>query len=315
MSSTIAQTKKRKKTREEIRENIAGYMFLLPWLIGLIVFTAFPIGWSLWISLTNRTMALGRNIEFIGFGNYRRLLDDPIFRQSLRVTVLYAVWQIPLSRGLALLAALAMNRKMKGIGIFRTLFYLPVIIGGTVGANVMWRMLLRDRGYLNQILDFFNLGPIGFLTNPSVALYSLIGVSLWGIGGPMIIFLAGLQQVPEELYESATMDGAGSFRKLISVTLPMISPIILFSFIMGIIGALQVFEAGLVITGGGPARATNFLVLYLFRESFTYGRFGYASAIAWVLFLIIMAVTFCVLKFSENHVFSQANAAGGKDRS
>ena len=223
--------KRRKMSREEFRENIAGYLFLLPWLIGLIALTAFPIGWSFWIALTDRTMARGADINFIGLGNFRRLLDDRIFINSLRVTLIYAVIQIPISRVLALLAAMAMNRKMRGIGIYRTLFYLPVIIGGTVGANVMWRMLLRDRGLINWVLSFINVGPIGFLTDPNVALYSLIGVSMWGIGGPMIIFLAGLQQVPEDLYESATVDGAGSIRKFFSITIPMISPVILFSTI------------------------------------------------------------------------------------
>jgi len=303
--------KRIKMTKQEIRENIAGYMFLIPWFIGIFVFTAYPMIWSFWLSLTDNSI-LRQVTTFVGLDNFRRLWNDPVFWTSLRVTLTYAFWQVPISLILSLLAALAMNRKMKGIGIFRTIFYLPVIVGGTVGANIMWRLLLSEAGFVNWALgSLFGLEPLRFFSSVDLALGTLIGITMWSIGGRMIILLAGLQQVPEELYESATMDGAGSFRKLISITIPMISPVILYSLIMGIIGALQVFDSAFVITAGGPARSTYFFVLYLYEEAFVFGRFGYASALAWVLFVIIMIFTALVLRFSRGLVFYQATSERG----
>jgi len=306
------KTRKKKMTRTVLMENIAGYAFLIPWFIGIFVFTAFPMIWSMQISLTDRSL-LRAVTTFVGFDNYRRLFSDATFWHSLRVTMTYAFWQVPISMFLSLLAALAMNRKIRGIGIFRTILYLPVIVGGSVGSFVMWRMLLADAGFVNYALSLIGLGPFRFFNSVDLALGTLIGMSMWTIGGRMLILLAGLQQVPEDLYESATIDGAGSFRKLISITLPMISPVILFSLIMGIIGALQVFEAAFVITGGGPARATYFFVLYLYEEAFVFGRFGTASALAWVLFVIIMFFTMIVLKTSKRFVFYQAGPERGKE--
>ena len=306
-----------KMSRQEIKENIAGYMFLIPWFIGIFVFTAYPMIWSLWLSLTDNSI-LRPVTSFIGFDNFVRLWNDPVFWISLRVTLSYAFWQVPISLFLSLMAALAMNRKMRGIGIFRTIFYLPVIVGGTVGANIMWRLLLSEAGFVNWFLgSTIGVGPFRFFSSPDLALGTLIGISMWGIGGRMIILLAGLQQVPEELYESATMDGAGSLRKLVSITIPMISPGILYSLIMGIIGALQVFDAAFVITSGGPARSTYFFVLYLYEEAFVFGRFGYASALAWVLFVIIMAFTAVTLRLSRGLVYYQATSdrGGQKDES
>jgi len=317
MSSDVAVKKPRtriKMTRQEIRENIAGYMFLIPWFIGIFVFTAYPMIWSFWLSLTDNSI-LRQVTTFVGFDNYVRLWNDPVFWTALRVTLTYAFWQVPISLILSLLAALAMNRKMKGIGIFRTIFYLPVIVGGTVGANIMWRLLLSEAGFVNWALgSTLGIDPLRFFSSVDLALGTLIGITMWGIGGRMIILLAGLQQVPEELYESATMDGAGSFRKLINITIPMISPVILYSLIMGIIGALQVFDAAFVITAGGPARSTYFFVLYLYEEAFVFGRFGYASALAWVLFIIIMIFTGLVLRFSRGLVFYQATSGRGGEK-
>ena len=314
MSSEVAVKKPRKRikmSKQEFKENIAGYTFLIPWFIGIFVFTAYPMIWSFWLALTDNSI-LRPITTFVGLDNFRRLWNDPIFWTSLRVTLTYAFWQVPISLVLAILAALAMNRKMKGIGIFRTIFYLPVIVGGTVGANIMWRLLLSEAGFVNWFLgSTFGIEPLRFFSSVDLALGTLIGITMWGIGGRMIILLAGLQQVPEELYESATMDGAGSFRKLISITLPMISPIILYSLIMGIIGALQVFDSAFVITQGGPARSTYFFVLYLYEEAFVFGRFGYASALAWVLFVIIMIFTALVLRFSRNLIYYQATSDRG----
>ena len=314
MTGVKATPRRKKMSKQVFWENIAGYAFLIPWFIGIFVFTVFPMFWSARLSMTNMTMLRPQAATFVGLANYRNLLTNPIFHQSLRVTLTFALFSVPLTMIFGLLAAVAMNRKMRGIGIFRTILYLPVIVGGTVGAFIMWRLLLSEAGAVNWALGaLFGIGPFPFLNSIHLALPTFIGLGLWGIGGRMLVLLAGMQQVPEELYESATMDGASGVRKFFSITLPMISPIILFTGITGIIGALQVFEAAFIMTRGGPARATYFMVMYLFDEAFTFGRFGFASAIAWMLFFIIMFFVFLTLKFSKNHVFYQANQERGKE--
>ena len=316
MTGVKAKPPRKKMSRQVLWENIAGYAFLIPWFIGIFVFTAFPILWSARMSMTDMTMLRPHAASFVGLANFRDLLigrSSQLFYTSLRVTLTFALISVPLTQVVGLAAAVAMNRKMKGIGIFRTILYLPVIVGGTVGAFVMWRMLLSDSGAINSFLGFFGFGPIPFFNSVRWAMPTFIGMGLWGIGGRMLILLAGMQQVPEELYESATMDGASGARKFFSITLPMISPVILFTTITGIIGALQVFEAAFVITRGGPVRATYFLVLYLWEEAFRFGRFGFSSAIAWLLFFVIMFFVFLSLKVGKNHVFYQASQERGKE--
>ena len=295
--------------KRSVRTNLTGYLFILPWLIGLLVFTLTPTVWSLYLSFTNYKLL--SQPKFIGLENYITMFQNPTFWKSLRVTATYAVLSVPLHIVTALLAALALYRKKPGIGIYRTIFYVPSFIGGSVGVAVMWRMIFSDSGFINSFLVGMGLEKIKFFNSLSNALYTLVAIQTWVLGTAMLIFIAGLQQVPQELYESATIDGAGRIRKFFSITLPLISPMVLYNLILGIINAMQVFTSGFVITKGGPAKSTYFYVLYLYEEAFKYHNMGYASALAWVLFLLIFVLTLIVLRVSKQMVYYESDQKRG----
>ena len=295
--------------KRSVRTNLTGYLFILPWLIGLLVFTLTPTVWSLYLSFTNYKLL--SQPKFIGLENYITMFQNPTFWKSLRVTATYAVLSVPLHIVTALLAALALYRRKPGIGIYRTIFYVPSFIGGSVGVAVMWRMIFSDSGFINSFLVGMGLEKIKFFNSLSNALYTLVAIQTWVLGTAMLIFIAGLQQVPQELYESATIDGAGRIRKFFSITLPLISPMVLYNLILGIINAMQVFTSGFVITKGGPAKSTYFYVLYLYEEAFKYHNMGYASALAWVLFLLIFVLTLIVLRVSKQMVYYESDQKRG----
>ena len=295
--------------KRSVRTNLTGYLFILPWLIGLLVFTLIPTVWSLYLSFTNYKLL--SQPKFIGLENYITMFQNPTFWKSLRVTATYAVLSVPLHIVTALLAALALYRKKPGIGIYRTIFYVPSFIGGSVGVAVMWRMIFSDSGFINSFLVGMGLEKIKFFNSLSNALYTLVAIQTWVLGTAMLIFIAGLQQVPQELYESATIDGAGRIRKFFSITLPLISPMVLYNLILGIINAMQVFTSGFVITKGGPAKSTYFYVLYLYEEAFKYHNMGYASALAWILFLLIFVLTLIVLRVSKQMVYYESDQKRG----
>lgn len=295
--------------KRSVRTNLTGYLFILPWLIGLLVFTLTPTVWSLYLSFTNYKLL--SQPKFIGLENYITMFQNPTFWKSLRVTATYAVLSVPLHIVTALLAALALYRRKPGIGIYRTIFYVPSFIGGSVGVAVMWRMIFSDSGFINSFLVGMGLEKIKFFNSLSNALYTLVAIQTWVLGTAMLIFIAGLQQVPQELYESATIDGAGRIRKFFSITLPLISPMVLYNLILGIINAMQVFTSGFVITKGGPAKSTYFYVLYLYEEAFKYHNMGYASALAWILFLLIFVLTLIVLRVSKQMVYYESDQKRG----
>ena len=295
--------------KRSVRTNLTGYLFILPWLIGLLVFTLTPTVWSLYLSFTNYKLL--SQPKFIGLENYITMFQNPTFWKSLRVTATYAVLSVPLHIITALLAALALYRRKPGIGIYRTIFYVPSFIGGSVGVAVMWRMIFSDSGFINSFLVGMGLEKIKFFNSLSNALYTLVAIQTWVLGTAMLIFIAGLQQVPQELYESATIDGAGRIRKFFSITLPLISPMVLYNLILGIINAMQVFTSGFVITKGGPAKSTYFYVLYLYEEAFKYHNMGYASALAWILFLLIFVLTLIVLRVSKQMVYYESDQKRG----
>jgi ABC-type sugar transport system permease subunit len=292
------------------KRTLEGYMFIAPWLIGFIIFMLIPAGWSLYLSFTDYNFI--KPPEFTGMENINKMLESDIFWNSLKVTSIYAILSVPLHLGTALLAAMALNVKLKGIGFYRTGFYLPAFVGSSIGVAVMWKFVFSDSGVVNSVLASVGLGPIQFFNSVDNALFTLIGINAWVLGTAMLIFLAGLQQIPAELYESAKVDGAGVMRRFRSITLPMLTPVILFNLILGIINAMQVFTAGFVITKGGPAKATYFYVYYLYEEAFKFFHMGYASLLAWVLFLIILALTMLTLKSSSAWVFYEAELKGGK---
>ncbi len=289
------------KSRMAKREALEGLLFAAPLLLGLLIFTLYPVLDSLYISFTKYNIFTPP--EFIGLQNYRNLVNDSLFWQSLRITTIYSVISVPLQLVAGFAVALLMNQKVRGITIFRTIYYLPSVVSG-VAVSLLWVWIFNpDYGLANVMLRAAHLPTQKWLTDPRTALGSFIFMSLWGIGGGMIIYLAGLQGVPQHLYESASMDGANIYQKFRHVTLPMMTPVIFYNLVMGIIGSFQVFTQAFVMTSGGPANATLFYVLYLFRQAFNYFRMGYASAMAWVLFAIILALTLLVLKSSSAWVY------------
>jgi multiple sugar transport system permease protein len=289
------------------QEAIAGWLLIAPWVIGFLAFTAGPMLASIGISLTRWDLLTPP--KWIGLENYVRMLtDDPSVGRSLRVTTVYAFVSVPLSVILGLFVALLLNQKIRFQNLVRTIYYLPSVVSG-VAVALLWRWVFSgDFGLLNVMLSWIGIRGPAWLSDSRYALPALIIMSLWGVGGGMVIYLAGLQSVPSQLYEAAEIDGANPFQRFWSITLPMISPVIFFQTIMGIIGALQVFTQAFIMTDGGPKDATLFFLLYLYRNAFQFFKMGYASALAWVLFIYILVLTLLVLRSSSAWVYYEGEA-------
>ena len=265
------------------------YAMASPWLLGFIVFTVAPVVASLYLSFTQYDIV--RPPTFTGLANYAKMLHDPLIAKSLTNTLYYTLISIPATILLTLGLAILLNQKAHGSALYRTAFYLPSIV--PVVANVvLWIWLLQPQwGLINYLLRIFGIKGPAWLASITWAKPALILMSVWGGGSSMVIFLAGLQSIPESLYEAAAIDGAGALRKFRHVTLPLLTPTVFFQVVMGIIGSFQVFTAAYIMTGGGPVNATLFYVLYLYRQAFVFMYMGYASAMAWVLFVIVLALT------------------------
>ena len=294
------------------KRTLAGYAFISPWIVGFLAFTAVPMAASL--ALSFHSWSLLSPPEWVGLENFQTIFrDDPLFTTSLWNTAYYVALSVPLGLGASLLLALLLNRNLRGMGFFRTVVVLPSIMN-IVAVSVLWLWIFNPEfGLLNTLLRFFGVEGILWLQSERWAKPALIIMSLWGVGGGALIFLAALQGIPRELYEAASLDGAGSFRSFRHITLPMISPAIFFSLIMGIIGSFQVFAQAFVMTGaaqpgaeGGPNNATLFLVLHLYKKAFQEFRMGYAAALAWVLFFIVLAFTVAQTRLSRRWVYYEA---------
>ncbi len=277
-------------SRSELRNLVKGLAFLSPWMIGFAAFTAIPIGLSAYFSLCNYPLL--QPPVFVGAQNYTDLVHDGVFWQSLWNTLYYALLALPLGMAIAIGAALLLNSKIRGLSIYRTLIFLPSLTPAVAGAMI-WLWLFNSKlGLINLVLQKLGVAhPPGWLVSPRWAMPSLALMSFWGIGNTVVIYLAGLQDVPRELYEAAEIDGAGGLDRIWHVTLPCISPVIFFNLVMAVIGVVQNFTAPYIMTGGGPARATYFYTMYLYDNAFRYLRMGYASAMAWVQFLLVLALT------------------------
>jgi multiple sugar transport system permease protein len=291
------------------REAIMGYLFLMPWLLGFLIFLVGPMVASLYLSFT--TYKVIRPPEWIGLANYVRMFGDDLFYHSLSVTARYTVFSIPLGIVTALCVAVLLNRQIVFLGFFRTIFYLPSIISGVAVAIVFAWIFNFHFGVLNYLLSLVSIPGPNWLGSPHWALWAFVLMSLWGVGGNIVIFLAALQGVPRSLYEAAEIDGAGSWHRFWHITLPLISPAILFVMIMGVIGSFQTFTQSYVLTGGGPANSTLFYLLYLYKNAFTWFEMGYASALAWLLFAIILICTLLLLRSSSRWVYYEGNAGKG----
>jgi multiple sugar transport system permease protein len=283
------------------REAIDAYVFMSPVIIGLLVFTVGPILVSLFLSFTKYNLL--SDPKWIGFDNYIKMYGEELFWKSLTVSAIYSVASVPIGLVVALFLALLLNRKMRGVYFFRSIYYLPTVISG-VGVAMLWRWIFNGQyGILNTLLRTIGIKGPNWLLDENYALAALIITSVWGVGGTMLIFLAGLQGIPSELLEAAEIDGAGKWAQFRYITLPMISHVTFFNLVLGIIGALQVFTDAFVITNGGPNNATLFIAVYLYRHAFMYLNFGYAAALAWVLFIIVMLLTLLVFRSSPLWVF------------
>lgn len=284
------------------REARIGILFAMPWILGFLIFMLYPILASLRYSFTNFSVL--REPKFIGLDNYRELAGDKVFIQSMQNTVYYVIGAVPLGAVMAIGLAMLLNTKVKGLALYRTLFFLPSLVPMVaLGTLFMW-VFNGDYGLLNSALrGIFHLNPPNWMTDTTWAKWTLIMISTWGCGQAMVIYLAALQDVPVSLYEASELDGAGLWQKTRNVTLPMISPVILFNVLMSMIGALQVFAVPYVMfPDGAPARSTYFFASYLYDNAFRFQRMGYASAIGWVMFVITLALTLISLKVSEKHV-------------
>jgi multiple sugar transport system permease protein len=283
------------------REALVGWLFIAPAVLGFVLWVVGPMIYSGWLAMSDWDLL--SPARFVGLDNFARMVNDPLFWKSLWVTVVYTVFHVPLTLILAFLVAMLLNSKVRGIAIFRTLFYLPSIVPAVASA-VLWVWIFNSEfGLLNMVLRLVGLKKVLWLQDPSIALGSLVIMSLWNMGGVMIIFLAGLNGIPESLYEAAKIDGAGHWASFRRITIPLMTPVIFFNLILQIIGSFQVFTAGFLVTAGGPNYATNFYVLYLFNNAFTYFDMGYASALAWVLFFIILALSLIVFRSGNRWVY------------
>ncbi|HEY9076044.1 MAG TPA: sugar ABC transporter permease [Anaerolineaceae bacterium] len=303
-----------------VRQNAPAYLFLTPWLLGFTILTLYPMIYSFWLGFTNYDFTKPDATMFIGFSNYQRMFGslfgleefkmssgdvmrvDPYYFKALSVTFTYVFVSVPLKLIFALGVAMLMNQKLRGVSFYRAVYYIPTLLGGSVAIAVLWRKLFEKDGLVNGLLGalgFTNLP--GWITNPNYALWTLVLLSVWQFGSSMIIFLAGLKQIPEEFYEAASVDGANKVRQFFSITLPLLSPVILFNLVMQMISAFQAFTQAYIIGGGrgGVLNSTLFYTLYLYIQGWTYHEMGYASAMAWVLLLVIGILTAMVFRSSN----------------
>jgi multiple sugar transport system permease protein len=273
-------------------EDRAAYLFLLPWLLGLLLLTAGPILASLYLSFTD--FDLLTSPDWLGADNYRRMLtDDPQFLSAVKVTLVYVVVSVPLVLAFSLLVAVALNRRLRGLGLYRAAYYLPSLLGGSVAIAIMWRQIFGRDGLVNQVLETVGVVGPSWVSTPAYALYTLIVLNVWQFGSPMLIFLAGLKQIPQDLYDAAAVDGAGRVSTFLRVTVPLLTPLIFFNLVLQTINSFKAFTPAFILSGGtgGPADSTLFYTLYLYQEGFANFRMGYASAMAWVLLLVTAVAT------------------------
>jgi multiple sugar transport system permease protein len=295
------------------KEAIAGYLFISPWLIGFIVFFVGPIIASFVLSFTSWNIV--GTPEWVGLENYRTIFTaDARFIKSVQVTVTYAAFYLPLEVVCGIGLAVLMNRKLRGIGIFRTLYYMPYVVP-QVAAALVWVWMLNARyGVVNTVLGWLGISGPNWLGSPAYVLTSMVIIALWGVGGSAIIYLAGLQNIPEVFYEAATVDGANAVQKFFRITLPLLSPTIFFQVVLGLIGVFQTFTPAYIAAGanGGPLQSGLFYMLYLYNRGFVTLRMGYASALAWILTAFILVVTIIVMRSSRYWVYYESDRSANR---
>ncbi|MCC6175958.1 MAG: sugar ABC transporter permease [Chloroflexi bacterium] len=304
-----AALERSKISRRQLQRNLEGWAFASPWIIGFIFFTAGPM-------IASAVMAFMKwdllsPPSFVGFDNFKQAANDPLVWQSLKVTTVYAIVAVPLNIVLGLGLAMLLNTGIRGLRVYRTAYFLPSILSG-VAVALLWRWVYENQfGLANTMLATIGLQGPNWLGDGTWALPSLIVMNIWSVGGGMIIYLAGLQGIPTDFYEAAEVDGANWWQRLWSITLPLVTPAVFFQLVIGIIQALQVFTQPYVMTAGGPYNSTLFFVLYLYQNAFQYFQMGYASMLAWILFLYLLVLTLVVFRSGDTWVHYEGQARKG----
>lgn len=287
------------------KEKVAGYVFVLPFIIGLVVFTVIPFFTSLYLAFTNYNILTPP--EWVGLANFKRMFfEDKYFWKSFFVTFKFALIQVPIKLLVSLGVAVLLSRNTKAIPIYRAAFYIPSLLGGSVAVALTWKQLFSYNGAVNAIIGAFGLSPVKWLSNPGTALYVLIGLGVWQFGSSMLIFLAAIKNVPASYHEAAIVDGAGPVRRFFKIVLPMITPIFFFNLINQTIGAFQAFNSSYLITGGKPLNTTLYYGVHLYNRAFTYYEMGYGSAMAWFMLLVIAVFTALIFKSSSAWVYYES---------
>lgn len=298
----MADIRQPRLKRKQPKHWMWGLLFIAPWLIGFITLQAYPLIMSFYYSFTD--FSILKPGKWVGLQNYINLFTkDKYFLKSCGITVKYALMAVPMKLIMALAVAMLLNMKLKGINMFRTIYYLPSIMGGSVAISVLWRFLFMKEGTINNLLAKFHIPAVNWLGDPDVALVTIALLVVWQFGSSMVLFLASLKNVPTELYEAAEMDGASKWKQFWTITIPMITPIIFFNLIMQIIHAIQEFTSAFIITNGGPNHGTYLLGVKIYEDSFKNLKMGMASAESWVMFVAIMLITLLVFKSSSAWVF------------
>lgn len=285
--------------------NTVGYIFSFPFLFGFFAFTLIPVLVSMYYSLTN--YRLGQKPSFIGLLNYKNLFTDERFLNSVKVTLLYVITSVPSKLLFALFIAYLLTQNRRGVTFYRSLYYVPSLIGGSIAVALVWKTIFSRRGLANTILSSLGLPKLSWLGDPHLSLGILVLMAAWQFGSSMIIFAAGLKEISPTYYEAAEIDGANKWQRFVFITLPCLSPIILYNLIMQTITAFMAFTQAFVITQGGPNDSTNFYALYVYNHAFKWSNMGYASAMSWVMLVLISAITFLLFKTSKFWVFTEAD--------
>ena len=284
-----------------MRKSKMGLVYILPWLIGMVFLTLYPFINALVISFTDYNLV--REPNFIGLSNYTKLFQDEDFLGTLTATLKYTVITVPLQLSFALFTAYIFNFKLKGINFFRTAYYIPSLLGGNVAVAVLWRFLFQQDGLINRIIGVVGIQPVAWLSSPGGAMSVIIILKVWQFGSAMLIFLAALKDVPQDLYEAASVDGSTKLHSFIHITMPLITPTIFFNLVMQLVNAFQEFNGPYLVTGKGPLNATYLTSMYIYDNAFKYFNMGYASAASWILFLIIVAVTLILFATQDKWVY------------
>jgi multiple sugar transport system permease protein len=298
-AATIFQ---RRLSRTSRRNLITGLLFVSPWLFGLVVFTIYPVLTSFYLSFTQYDVVSAP--QWIGLGNYvEAFTGDPLFYRAVGNTLWYAAIALPLGLFVSVGVSLLLNMKVRGLAVYRTIFFLPSIVPD-IAAALLWGWMLNPQfGLVNQLIKGLGFAGLGWLSDPNWSKPALVLIGLWGFGGSMVIYLAALQDISEQLYEAAELDGAGSWAKTWNITLPMLTPTIFFNLVLGLIGTFQYFTTAFVLTGGGPAGSTSFYALLIYNNAFRYFKMGYASALSWLLFAFVFTLTWVIFKTSGRWVY------------